>query len=1113
MDLLGDALAQGDTDTMVEEIEALSTDERKRTYDHLLESGRNYLASRDYKSALVQYNSALLLDPKAAPVYSNAVVCFLKLNQLEAALAAAFSCVRYAKTWWKAYLRAGQVLEALGAQSDALEFYARGLHYEPGNIHLRRRAATLRDEQRKVLAAQEIAAQMSGPSMSASSFCDSRLKEMRSASCKDDTADNTSSSEEEKEAQEVANGDGHHHSYELTDAIRQNAKAEALERSASKSMPAFSIDQIARNDAGVRSLLFGDANKTTVKASKRESSTFNAPTYQVMARYMRLLGQCRSARYTRSLWTSLHAAYPELVAGLAGTEGPSIETSNARLDLFLGGGLGAGALLAAKCGTDVCIVQAQPVNLTTLAEVARTDMTLRCSPTSSRTARRVEMGRVSFIASVPESVVLSAVNTTETSKGNHANQPNLLPSQPMAIKGVPRAVDRVIAQNIDSGLLGRRLLPALAHVQNAQLRKAASRVFPTHASIHAFPIEWRLDNDEVPGVASQSFGNASKARSHGTGEVGDVLGTMRWSPGYNAVALGRQKQWKALSAPVDVFKFDLNQAAKIRPRLNKHVQVTATTSGTATHVAFWFTLYDGSSNSYGVDSGQMVDYCSLKVVASTAPNGKYDGPQALQHIPPQVVAMGDTIDLLASHNTVRAWFDLCVIGSSSSSNTNCHDVANSSSSSSSKGGEEKSEIMPGLVASVREDVIRAAKDAVRASAYKNAIAIASHAVRAHKLLSTSMDSTLQSQPHVRVLSVGNGSGTMPILANATGVEYVTGCEAQPHHISILRAQCAAIGVRTGRGAGRIRPLLAASPAHIETPAIHTGPYDILVVEPTSGFGLTYESGRLDELLIEARKRLLIRDKPIASKATTTTTTGAPTAAAVRVVPGGLSLHVQFGTIKTGQVAGIGLEAWDKTLISAANGGFTDDMSVDDLCFVALTERVTVFDIDLNAAATTTARASSLAPQQDKQVELRAIQNGEINSAVFTFTMHFAPGETLDSGDPRTHYCPAVRRVPLRLVSAGDVLTAICAHDGAQVWAEVPPSNPNIPAVPPKASPALEACARAASQLAQKLHGGLRRAPMEKYVAAEAALELATQAAAHGFEQEAAAEAALSLYRV
>uniref|UniRef100_A0A7S1JBJ6 Uncharacterized protein n=1 Tax=Eutreptiella gymnastica TaxID=73025 RepID=A0A7S1JBJ6_9EUGL len=89
--------------------------------DEMKDAGNASVKEEKWKHAISSYNAAINIDASNHLLFSNRSLCYLKLNDVEAAMKDADMCVELAPKWPKGYLRQAEVMKAKGMRIEACQ--------------------------------------------------------------------------------------------------------------------------------------------------------------------------------------------------------------------------------------------------------------------------------------------------------------------------------------------------------------------------------------------------------------------------------------------------------------------------------------------------------------------------------------------------------------------------------------------------------------------------------------------------------------------------------------------------------------------------------------------------------------------------------------------------------------------------------------------------------------------------------------------------------------------------------------------------------------------------------------------------------------------------------
>eukprot|EP00047_Mylnosiga_fluctuans_P008127 m.257221 g.257221 ORF g.257221 m.257221 type:complete len:950 (-) comp20723_c0_seq1:72-2921(-) len=455
-----------------------------------------------------------------------------------------------------------------------------------------------------------------------------------------------------------------------------------------------------------------------------------------------------------SFWSALLAANPAYVT--------AIETAAARLAgpsttaIHVGTGLGVAPVLAIRAGiTRAVSVESRPFHCSLLKAIAATN----------RVGDRIDVysGQLDQITSMsllagPPAPPAAPSSLGDLQPSSSANLADATPAQPAPHKvdAVPPPVPAalLLVDLLEPGALGLRALPAVHHAFRAGLLDRSALVLPARIAITATLVENRTSTVEGFDMSG--------------------VNTFRWSPGYQAVQAAREASMTPLTDPIEVFAFTLDEHLQLTAVINARKAMRVKTAGIANAMLFWFSLDMLGDGQHIVSSGPLEKFP--------------DCSQALQYLDDVPVKEGSHIDVFASHNSTRVWFDW-------------------------------PRDTPGLkLASHRSAVplwqLESVGDRVRSAGYAGAV---SRAVR----------DILKARPACRVLDVGGGTGLVAMAAMRAGASHVEACDGSKHVVAIGQETVRRNGFLRGRSDGKIH-LQAADVRTLTVPAGQQ--YDVLVHE-------------------------------------------------------------------------------------------------------------------------------------------------------------------------------------------------------------------------------------------------------------------------------------------
>jgi type II protein arginine methyltransferase len=244
--------------------------------------------------------------------------------------------------------------------------------------------------------------------------------------------------------------------------------------------------------------------------------------------------------------------------------------------------------------------------------------------------------------------VLASNGFAETVRVVHGSSLDLQP-EALGFENNARA-DIVLSEVLDDGLLGEGVIPTVAHARR-ELAVPGARVIPAAAKVWA----------QVVHIPFQPEPLVRPAAAAGDAEGGRWAGydTMRPAQvkNYTSVRLDRVAH-VPLTEPFPVFGFDFDAdlddpSSTAEYSREAILNATATTSGTANAVVFWFTL---TLNRGGDDS--VADICTYPAMAQRcgAKESSRCWNEAVQFVDSVEVKTGSTISLVAAHSPTRVSF-------------------------------------------------------------------------------------------------------------------------------------------------------------------------------------------------------------------------------------------------------------------------------------------------------------------------------------------------------------------------------------------------------------------------------------------------------------------------
>lgn len=360
---------------------------------------------------------------------------------------------------------------------------------------------------------------------------------------------------------------------------------------AAETSPTFTMDLVFRTDRDSRAAS-ADTSKKAGPMSLPQGDTISS----VLAHYIRMHSEIRRPARTRNFWTSLHERGGKRLLRCLAPESPRLSTTGSDgVCLVLGGGLGVGAVLQAAerkvqgDGPSVFLAGSSAIDLgvharlatdnhvaanLALLPLAPEDVRLSplsegCGDSDATTAPPQSQNR----SSAPAPLDPSALDppTSDPSASDPAVE------APRVAQGLPRPADTLLAQNIDCGLLGQRLIPSLQSAIRNRLLTNGATVFPAQARVYVALASW---NTTTFGQQSEGFDATS-------------LNAYRWAPTYQAVNTDRE-ELRLLTEPQVALDFDFSRAGEIRPRLRQLVTgLVGSSDGVANAAVFWFSLHSG----------------------------------------------------------------------------------------------------------------------------------------------------------------------------------------------------------------------------------------------------------------------------------------------------------------------------------------------------------------------------------------------------------------------------------------------------------------------------------------------------------------------------------------
>eukprot|EP00899_Mesostigma_viride_P015398 jgi/Mesvir1/2385/Mv22134-RA.2 len=190
---------------------------------------------------------------------------------------------------------------------------------------------------------------------------------------------------------------------------------------------------------------------------------------------------------------------------------------------------------------------------------------------------------------------------------------------------IDKKADVLIYEVFDSGLIGEGVLHMLHHAFTYLLYPGAT-ITPSGAVVLAAAIEMRVE--EAAGF------DVSAAN------------TWRYRPSYQGLELGTPGcEYRLLSEPVEVFVFDFYDHEGNMQPLERRLEFAFNSAGVFNHVAFWFELQMDEDGRQVIRTGPSDDKGA-------------SWQQAVQQVPEVRVASGQTLPLVAKHDTYGITFEL-----------------------------------------------------------------------------------------------------------------------------------------------------------------------------------------------------------------------------------------------------------------------------------------------------------------------------------------------------------------------------------------------------------------------------------------------------------------------
>ncbi|XP_017143440.1 sperm-associated antigen 1 [Drosophila miranda] len=117
-----------------EQLKKLSQVEREQFAEKRRLRGNEYFKSKEYESAIEEYNCAIIYDPEnAARAYNNRAVSHMKVKNYLAAISDCKACLEMEPDNLKARLRLADASYAQGCRRESLHLYQRVLDLQPDN--------------------------------------------------------------------------------------------------------------------------------------------------------------------------------------------------------------------------------------------------------------------------------------------------------------------------------------------------------------------------------------------------------------------------------------------------------------------------------------------------------------------------------------------------------------------------------------------------------------------------------------------------------------------------------------------------------------------------------------------------------------------------------------------------------------------------------------------------------------------------------------------------------------------------------------------------------------------------------------------------------------------
>lgn len=97
------------------------------------EKGNHFFKTGEFQTAVKHYTEAIKRNPDDPKLYSNRAACYTKLAAFDLGLKDCDKCIELDKSFLKAYLRKGKILQGMQQHSKAQGVYQRALEIDPSN--------------------------------------------------------------------------------------------------------------------------------------------------------------------------------------------------------------------------------------------------------------------------------------------------------------------------------------------------------------------------------------------------------------------------------------------------------------------------------------------------------------------------------------------------------------------------------------------------------------------------------------------------------------------------------------------------------------------------------------------------------------------------------------------------------------------------------------------------------------------------------------------------------------------------------------------------------------------------------------------------------------------